>query len=106
MPINEYANWRQKMLLGASFTLVAPTAQYDPSRLINQGSNRWGFKPELGFSHGRGNWLFDAYGAAWFFTINPEFFSHNDLSPGTNTKAEAPVGAFEGHLSYDVKPRL
>ena len=106
MPVNEYAKWRQKTLLGASFTLVAPTGQYDPTRLINQSSNRWGFKPELGFSHRWGNWLFDAYGAVWLFTVNPEFFSHNDLSPGTNTKAEAPVVAFEGHLSYDVKPRL
>ena len=40
MPMNQYVNWRQKALLGASFTLVAPTGQYDPTRLINQGSNR------------------------------------------------------------------
>ena len=106
MPVEKYAKWRQKTLLGASLTLVTPTGQYDPTQFINQGSNRWGFKPELGFSRRRGNWLFDAYGAVWFFTVNPQFFSHNELFPGTNTKAEAPVGAFEGHFSYDVKPRL
>jgi hypothetical protein len=106
MPMNQYVKWRQKALLGASFTLVAPTGQYDPTRLINQGSNRWAFKPELGFSRRLGHWIFDAYGAVWFFTTNPEFFSHNAFFPGSNTKSEAPVGAFEGHLSYDVKPRL
>src|SRR5205814_3267899 len=34
--------------LGASLSVVAPTGQYGPSRLINIGSNRWAFKPELG----------------------------------------------------------
>lgn len=106
MSMNEYVKWRQKGLLGASFTLVTPTGQYDPTRLINQGSNRWAFKPELGFSRRWGHWIFDAYGAVWFFTTNPEFFSHNAFFSGTNTKSEAPVGAFEGHLSYDVKPRF
>ena len=39
---------------------------------------------------------------------NPEFFSHNRFNPGTVTQCQKPVGAIEGHLSYDVKkePRL
>src|SRR5262249_54791666 len=28
------------------------------------------------------------------------------FSPGTNRQTESPVGSFEGHLSYDFKPRL
>jgi len=106
MTLQEYAKWRQKTLLGASFRVVTPTGQYDPTKLINLGSNRWAFKPELGFSRRWGDWIFDAYGAVWFFTTNPQFFSHNAFFPGTNVKAEAPVGAFEGHISYSVKPRL
>lgn len=106
MDVKEYARWRQKTLLGASLTLVTPTGQYDPTRLINQGSNRWAFKPEIGLSRRVGHWIFDAYGAAWFFTENPEFFSHNAFSPGTNSRTESPVGAGESHISYDFKPRL
>lgn len=106
MTPKEFVRWRQKLLLGTSLTVVAPTGQYDPTRLINQGSNRWAFKPELGLSRRWGHWLFDTYGAVWFFTTNQEFFSHNAFSPGTNTKSQSPVGAFEGHLSYDVKPRF
>lgn len=48
----------------------------------------------------------DAYAAAWFFTTNPEFFSHNRYFPGAQTQSESPVVAFEGHLSYDFRPRL
>lgn len=106
MDLKDFARWRQKTLLGASFTLVAPTGQYDSTRLINQGSNRWAFKPELGFSRRFGHWLFDSYGSVWFFTTNPEFFSHNRFVSGVNTKSESPVFGFEGHVSYDVKPRL
>jgi hypothetical protein len=102
----EFSNWRQKTILGASIKLVPLAGQYDPTKLINLGNNRWAIKPELGYSRRWGHWILDAYGGAWFFTENHEFFSHNQFSPGTNTQSESPVGSFEGHLSYDFKPRL
>ena len=106
MPAREFQKWRQKMLIGVSFKVVAPTGQYDPTKLINWGNNRWAFKPELGYSQRWGHWVLDAYAAGWFFTTNQEFFSHNEFFPGTQTQSENPVVAFEGHLSYDFKPRL
>ena len=102
----QYSKWRQKMLIGASLKVVAPTGQYDPTKLINWGNNRWAFKPELGYSQRWGHWVVDAYAAAWFFTTNQEFFSYNQYFPGLQTQSESPVVAFEGHLSYDFKPRL
>jgi Putative MetA-pathway of phenol degradation len=106
MDLPEFRQWRQKTLVGLSFKVVTPTGQYDPTRLINYGNNRWAFKPEVGLSRRRSNWLVDAYGAVWFFTTNPEFFSHNQYNPGVATQSEQPVAAFEAHLSYDVKPRF
>jgi hypothetical protein len=98
MEPGEFLKWRQTVLLGASLTIVAPTGQYDPTRLVNWGSNRWGFKPEIGYSQRFGHWLVDAYAAGWFFTDNPQYY------PGMNTQTEAPVGAVEAHLSYDFRP--
>jgi hypothetical protein len=86
--------------------VVAPTGQYDPTKLINWGANRWGFKPEFGYSERWGHWLLDGYMGVWFYTTNPEFFSRNAFFPGTRTQSEEPVGSFEGHLSYSVKPRF
>jgi hypothetical protein len=106
MSLDEFRAWRQKTILGASLKLVPATGQYDPTKLINYGTNRWALKPELGYSRRWGHWILDAYGGAWFFTTNAEFFSHNQFSPGTNTQSESPVGAFEVHVSYDFKPRL
>lgn len=95
-----FAKWRQKTILGVSLKAVSPTGQYSPANLVNYGANRWGFKPELGLSQRWSKWIFDAYAGMWFFTKNHEFF------PGENTQSESSTGAFEGHLSYDFKPRL
>jgi hypothetical protein len=106
MAVQEYSKWRQKTIIGVSIKLVPPTGQYDPTKLINYGTNRWAIKPELGYSRRWGHWILDGYGGVWFFTTNSEFFSHNQFSPGTNTQSQSPTGSFEGHLSYDFKPRL
>jgi hypothetical protein len=105
MDQRDYVKWRQKTLVGVSIRLVAPTGQYDSAKLINYGSNRWAFKPEIGLSRRLGHWVVDTYGAGWFFTTNHDFFSPDPASP-KNNRTESPVFAFEGHLSYDVKPRL
>ncbi len=106
MELGEMRQWQQKTLLGVSLKVVAPTGQYDPTKLINLGSNRWSFKPELGLSRRWGHWVLDAYGGVWFFTRNPEFFSRNQYFPGTQDQTQDPIAAFETHLSYDFRPRL
>jgi len=102
MTARDYQKWRQKTIVGVSLRVVAPTGQYDPTKLINWGNNRWGFKPELGFSRRWSHWVVDAYGGVWFYTTNPEFFSKNQFNPGVSKQTQAPIGAFEGHLSYDI----
>jgi outer membrane putative beta-barrel porin/alpha-amylase len=106
MNVQDYSKWQQKTLVGISLKVVTPTGQYDPTKLINYGANRWAFKPEIGLSRRWGHWVLDAYSAVWFFTGNNDFFSRNAFSPGTNTQHQDLIGAFEWHLSYDVKPRL
>jgi hypothetical protein len=60
----------------------------------------------LGYSERWGHWVLDAYAAVGFFTTNPEFFAHNAFFPGPRTQSQKPIYAFEGHWSYDLKPRL
>jgi hypothetical protein len=106
MDLRHYVGWKQTLLVGASVTVSAPTGQYDPKVLVNLGTNRWAIKPEIGLSRRWNNWVVDFYGGVWLFTENPEFYSHNAMYPGVNTQTQNPLGAIEGHLSYDVKPRL
>jgi len=106
MDLGEFLSWKEKTIVGASLTITAPTGQYDPTVLVNTGTNRWGIKPEIGLSHRWGRWVLDTYAGVWFFTENLEFFSHNQQFPGTNTRSQSPLSAIQAHLSYDVKPRL
>jgi Putative MetA-pathway of phenol degradation len=106
MPVEKFMKWKQKTVLGVSLKVIAPTGQYDPTKLINWGTNRWSFKPELGYSQAWGKWVLDAYSGVWLFTENPEFWSRNLTYPGTRTQSQKPIVAFEGHVSYDFKPRL
>ncbi len=100
MGVGEYLKWTEKRLVGASLTITIPTGQYDPARLINTGTNRWGFKPEIGVSRRWKRWVADGYTGVWIFTGNQEFF------PGHSTRTQKPVGAVEGHLGYYLQPRL
>ena len=102
MDLPKFAKWKQKVLLGASLRVVAPTGQYDPTKLINWGINRWAFKPEFGYSQRWGNIVLDGYAGVWFYTTNPAYFS----IPVPQPQTEAPIGSFEGHLSYYYAGRI
>jgi hypothetical protein len=102
MQPKDMAKWKQKRLLGLSLKVVAPTGQYSGTKLVNWGGNRWAFKPDLGYSERWGHWVLDGYAGVWFYTTNPTSYA----GPVTKPQDQAPIGALEGHLSYDVKPRL
>lgn len=102
MPAQEFRKWRQKTLLGVSLKVLAPTGQYDPTKLVNWGANRWAFKPELGVSKRWNNWFLDSYAGVWFYTTNPQYYS----PPVPKPQSEQPIGSFEGHLSYDITQRF
>ena len=88
------------ILLGASFTVSAPTGQYDPTRLVNLGTNRWAFKPEVGVSVPVGRFYFDLYTGVIFFTTNPAFY------PGPNRRSQDPLATVQFHASYTFRPGL
>jgi len=96
----DFLKWQEKLVLGASLTVMAPLGQYDPARLINPSLHRWAFKPELGMARRWGKWALDLYGGMWFFTANSAYF------PGTTNRTQEPVEAVETHFSYTLKPRL
>ncbi len=99
--IAEIAKAPRRTIVGASLSVVAPTGQFFPEKLINIGANRWAFKPECGVSHPvREKWLIDAYGAVWLFTANDSFF------PGASLRTQQPLGSFQAHVSYTLRPQL
>lgn len=95
----EFASRRPRTTLGASIVVLAPTGQYDPSKLVNVGTNRWAFKPEVGLSHPAGRWFVELYAGAWLFRDNDDFF-------GGSRRAQDALYGLQGHFSYTFRPRL
>ena len=98
MSLGQFANYRQKWIIGASFVVAAPLGQYDPARLINTGTNRWSFKPEIGVSRTIGRWTLELIAGVWLFTDNNDFL-------GTK-RTQDPIGASQIHVVYTFRPRL
>jgi hypothetical protein len=100
MGLREYVKAPRRAIVGTSLTMTAPTGQYDGAKLINLGTNRWAFKPEVGAAVPKGPWDFDAYLGVWLFTSNADFY------PGGRTRSQDRVVALQGHASYTFRPRL
>ena len=97
----EFAKSSPQTVFGASLTVIAPTGQYFNNKLINLGTNRWSFKPELGLSYVITNqWFIDLYAGAWFFTTNNSFY------PGSSVRSQEPLLTFQTHVSYNINPLM
>ena len=95
----EFAERKPGTIIGASVSIVVPTGQYDPARLVNPGSNRWAFKPEIGISKPHGRWTFEMMGGAWLFTANNSFL-------GNSHRWQKPMVSFQGAVIYTLRRRM
>ncbi len=96
-----FAKVKRQTTLGVSLNVVAPVGQYFPDKLINLGTNRWSFRPELALSQPVGrHWMIDVYTGLWFFTNNNKFFT------GESLRTQDPMGTVQGHLSYNINPKM
>lgn len=100
MGLREYVKLPRRAIVGTSLTVIAPTGEYDGAKLINLGTNRWAFKPEVGIAVPKGAWDFDGYLGVWLFTDNSDFY------PGGRARSQARVLTLQGHASYTFRPRL
>lgn len=93
LTLKEFAGYRQDLIVGASLQVSAPWGQYDNTKLVNIGNNRWSFKPEIGLSKAWGPWSTDLAVSATYYTDNQDF------NRGS-TFEQAPLYALQGHLIY------
>jgi hypothetical protein len=91
-----FANAETITSIGLSLSTTAPTGRYDSTKLLNLGSDRWSFKPELAVSKPFGpeqRWVFDAYANTYLYTDNTSYRGEQVL------RQRALLG-LEGHISY------
>jgi hypothetical protein len=96
LTLKEFADYRQDLIVGASLQVSVPWGQYDPSKVVNIGTNRWFFKPEVGVSKAVGPWTLELTAAATLYTNNDDFF-------GGHTRSQDPLYSMQGHVIYGFR---
>jgi hypothetical protein len=99
MDLQTFASTRPKRLVGASLTIGAPLGSYSSEQLVNLGTRRWAFKPEVGLSQIFGRWIVDTFAGVWLFTTNNHFY-------GGTSRSQAPIASLQFHVHYAVTRRL
>ena len=99
MTPQEFRDYRAKTVFGFNLRVKVPIGHYDPSKLVNLGSNRWQVAPALALSQWIGNLSLEAYALAWLF-------SDNDALLGDNVLSQAPLYAFQFNVGYNFKRNL
>lgn len=87
----EFAKRKPGTTLGASAAINVPVGQYDGSKLINLGTNRWSVKPELGLSQPFGDWIVELYAGVSLFQTNRDFY-------GGQVREQEPLASYQTHI--------
>jgi len=95
LSLEEFANYQQDVIIGASVQVSAPFGQYDKAKLVNLGSNRWFFKPDIGISKTWGAFTLELSTGAFFFTSNDDYV-------GGKTLKQDPLLTTQAHASYNL----
>jgi len=102
LSVAQFADYKPTTTVGVSLTVTAPTGLYNGRKLLNLGSDRWSFKPELAVSCPFGpeqKWEVDAYANSYFYTDNTSY-------RGTEILRQQALPGLEGHISYSITNNL
>jgi len=96
LSLKEFAGFEQDLIVGASLQVSAPAGQYDGSRIVNLGTNRWSFKPELGVSKALGRLTLEGTAAVTLFTDNDDFYQGK-------SRSQDPLYSLQAHVIYSFR---
>lgn len=91
LSVQEFMKHEPRLNLVYGLAVSMPTGQYDPSKLISIGQNRWAIKQELAMIEPVGKWQIDLYGGFWLFTDNGDYMGRN--------LSQSLLSSYQFHLS-------
>jgi hypothetical protein len=80
LTLPDLKEYKQDLIIGTSFAVTAPVGQYDSSRVVNLGANRWSFTPEVGLSKALDPLTLELAAGPTFYTDNTNFYGGNTRS--------------------------
>ena len=96
LTLEEFASYEADVIIGTSLAVTLPLGQYDTQKLVNIGTNRWSFKPEVGVSKTLGPLTLELTSSVTFYTDNDDFFIHKTLKVD-------PLYSIQGHVIYHTR---
>lgn len=96
LTLKEFADYKQDTIVGTSIQITLPAGQYDSSKLVNIGTNRWSLKPEIGVSKSLGPLTMELMGSVTLYSDNTDFLEGNTLKTD-------PIYSIQGHVIYNLK---
>ncbi len=99
----DFAKYRaatdHETIVGLGLIVQVPSGNYLPDKLLNLGSNRFTFRPQLGITHTQGKWGTELTASSWIYSDNNNFFNGSVL-------AQDPFYTVQGHVDYTFRPGL
>jgi hypothetical protein len=99
--LKEYMKHKpKKFKMGGFIRIRPPLGNYDNTKLLNLGANRWALRTGIGISYIFSNKIIlEAQANTWLFTENKEFFNGNTIS-------QKPLLSAQIHFTYILKPGI
>lgn len=99
LSLDQFRDYRPDIIIGASLEVTAPLGKYESDKLLNVGTNRWSFKPEVGISKTVGPVTLELSSGVRFYSDNNNFLSGRTLEVN-------PLYSVQAHLIYSVTPGI
>jgi hypothetical protein len=99
LSLEEFRDYEPDVIIGTSLEVTPPLGQYESDKLVNIGTHRWSFKPELGVSKTWGPVTLELASGIRFYTDNNDFLDGHTLQL-------SPVYSVQGHLIYSITPGI
>lgn len=98
LSLKDFMQYKQDIIVGLSLQVTAPTGQFDDTKLLNIGTNRWSVKPGIGISKAFGNTVLELSADAEFYATNDEFI-YGEME-------RDPVYSVQAHIVYSMKNKM
>ncbi len=96
LSMKEFQGYKQDTIAGISLQVTPPAGQYDSTKLVNIGTNRWSFEPQIGVSKAVGPLTMELATAVTFYSDNTNFLEGQTLETD-------PIYSIQGHIIYNFK---
>lgn len=102
----DYSQYKPGLRASVAGKLFMPTGDYDSTRLVNLGQNRWSLQASLPISYVLGDAMIDPALTTFEIVPSVHIFGDNTNPVGGGTLSQEPLWKLEGHLTHTFSPMV